>query len=179
MNYDVEMLKLYFKQMNYSQDTINELLNSNPFNEEYALWEKQINRDNRCFASELKNNHLININDNIEEIVVHKNNSITNFLENNSIVIERSINSSIKNVKIDNRKLILISNIFKDEGELLKYINSRQIPFIAGTCTIDIDYYKYALNFYKKILEQLKNVSIETYSNKYRQKMCLIKSNVR
>ena len=35
MDYDVEMLKLYFKEKNYSEEKINELLDSNPFNKEY------------------------------------------------------------------------------------------------------------------------------------------------
>lgn len=35
MDYDVEMLRLYFKEKNYSKEKINELLDSNPFNKEY------------------------------------------------------------------------------------------------------------------------------------------------
>ena len=35
MDYDVEMLRLYFKEKNYSKEKINELLDSNTFNKEY------------------------------------------------------------------------------------------------------------------------------------------------
>ena len=35
MDYDVEMLRLYFKEKNYSKEKINELLDSNPFDKKY------------------------------------------------------------------------------------------------------------------------------------------------
>lgn len=35
MDYDVEMLRLYFKEKNFTQKQINDILNENPFNYNY------------------------------------------------------------------------------------------------------------------------------------------------
>ena len=46
MDYDVEMLKLYFKEKNYSEEKINELLDSNPFDKKYMIVYAYDNRSN-------------------------------------------------------------------------------------------------------------------------------------
>ena len=47
MDYDVEMLRLYFKEKNYSKEKINELLDSNPFDKKYMEWLKNRNLTER------------------------------------------------------------------------------------------------------------------------------------
>lgn len=85
MDYDVEMLKLYFKEKNYSEEKINELLDSNPFNKEYMEWIKNRNLTGKDLARVIIKNHLINKDTNLQEITSHENDRVSKYLFNKSI----------------------------------------------------------------------------------------------
>ena len=82
MDYDVEMLRLYFKEKNYSKEKINELLDSNPFNKEYMEWIKSRNLTGKDLARVIIKNHLINKDTNIQEITSHENDRVSKYLFN-------------------------------------------------------------------------------------------------
>ena len=167
MDYDVQMLKLYFKEKNFSLEEIESLLNDNPFNKDYVIWLNQSNSNGKTLAFELKN--LIQRNTNIQEFVTHNNDSIGKYLANN-------VNISLyqDSVKVLPSHLVLMRGKNEKQSSLIKRLSNNNIPFVIGECTKDKLYYEYIRNYYIKLKKEFNCSFIET--NNYNQNMCIIKS---
>ena len=159
MDYDVELLKLYFRENDFNQADKQNLLDSNPFNRDYVIWENKTKRKNKLIADVLKKNKLITSDTKIQEIVVHENNDVGRFLSND---IEYSICHSDENInKIKPRnKLILIHDIFKGQEFFLEKLSLKKIPFIVGVCDDNYTYYKKSIRFLNNLKNNIKGLQL-------------------
>lgn len=173
MDYNVEMLRLYFKEKNFSKEDISKLLNSNPFNEDFVIWENQKLQSNKIFSNILKQNSFININTKIQEITIHENNSVGKYLQNDIDYIKCSINKNINSTKLRNN-LVLIKELFPNEKQFLIKLSTHNIPFIAGVCSRNFDYYYKALTFYKNLAKEIKGSQLYEFQIK-QNKTCILK----
>ena len=166
MDYDVEMLKLYFKEKNYSKEKINELLNSNPFDKEYMEWLKSRNLTGKDLARVIIKNHLINKDTNLQEITSHENDRVSKYLFNKSItsIITQSI-----------RFMPGYTIFMRGKSNVLKSCINHNIPFIAGECTYDKTYYEKIKEYYLNLSEQLKNCEFIEDESNYKN-TCIIRS---
>ena len=164
MDYNAEMLKLYFREKNFSKEKIRELLETNPFDVNYAIWEKQVINNNKTFAIKLKRENMINQKVPIQEIAIHKNNIISKYLTNDVIISECSLSDNLNDIKLKNR-LILLNGCYYNEYDFLKKLQKKSIPFITGICSKNYSYYNYVLYMYKNILKYLKNCELLTCEN--------------
>lgn len=160
-DYDCEMLRLYFEEKHFPKWKINELLEQNPFNKDYVIWEKQTLNNNKTFAITLKRNKIINSDTQIQEIAVHEDNSVGIHLSNNVMCTPCSITSDINKVRLFN-KLVLVKGIYPNERSFFKKLDKNKIPFITGICTKQYGYYLHILNEYKKMINELKNCELIT-----------------
>ena len=174
MDYDVEMLKLYFKEMGYTKEEIDHLLNTNPFNYKYMNWENQKQRDNKTLACILKEKGIVKRNEIIQEISIHCDNSIGRYLSNNVNQHICSINDNISKIKLT-KGTIFIKDLYKDENYFLKKLSLQKTPFILGICTKNNDYYKKVKDFYKNLSNELKLYILEERTN-YNQNICIVKT---
>ncbi len=175
MDYDVEMLKLYFEENNFTENEKKFLLNKNPFDENYSSWEKQSKRDNRIFAHILKKETIIPKNTKIQEISIHKDNSVGKYLQNNEVYHNIcSIDDNLNKILLT-KNLLLIKGFFHNEKYLLQKSYNLGIPFIAGICSTNNDYYTRMKNFYVNILNEIKDASIIEKQN-HNQKIIILNS---
>ena len=166
MDYDVEMLKLYFKEKNFTKEQIDELLADNPFDREYVRWEQQVKYNNKALIQIIKKLNLIG-NYPIQEITNHKDNCLSSFLINDC-----EVKTPNNNIKLTN-KLLLIKGFIPNQKAILKRADNNNIPFIAGTCSKELDYYYKMKSLYEELSNEIKNSKlIETES--YKQKICLL-----
>lgn len=164
MYYDVEMLKLYFDEKHFPEWKIEKLLDENPFNENYIIWEKQTRNNNKTFAITLKRKNMIDENVPIQEITVHKDNCVGAYLSNDVNYINCSIDNNINNLKLQ-KKLVLMKGFYHDEDKFLKKLQNINIPIITGICTKQYGYYLHVLNEYKKIIKDLDKYELITEEN--------------
>lgn len=160
-DYDCEMLRLYFEEKHFPKWKRKELLEQNPFNNNFTLWEKQTLNNNKVFASTLRRKKLISADTTIQEIAVHEDNSVGIYLNNNVICTTCSITSDINKIRLLN-KLVLIKGTYPNENNFLKKLNKHKIPFIIGICTKQYGYYLHILNEYQKIIKELQNCELIT-----------------
>lgn len=166
MDYDVEMLKLYFKEKNFTEEQINTLLADNPFDGEYVKWEQQVKHNNKTLIQTIKKLNLINTNCSIQEITNHKDNCLSKFLINNC-----EIKIADSNIRLTN-KLLLMKGFIPNQKAILKRADSNNIPFIVGTCSKELEYYYKMKAFYKELSNEMKNSKLIEKEN-YNQKVCL------
>jgi hypothetical protein len=174
MDYDIEMLKLYFKEMNFNKQEIASLLDNNPFNEDYIIWEKQTKNDNKTLSNILKYNHMISKQTKIHEITNHENNRVSIYLQNESSYSICPVNGDLNNT-IFNNNLILMKGYFPNQFKFIKKISNYNIPFIAGTCTRNYNYYSYMYKYYQVILKSINNLELIEDVNE-KQKICILKT---
>ncbi len=174
MYYDVEMLKLYFKENNFTREKINRLLDENPFNEDYIKWEKQTRNNNKTLAIELKKNKIIKQGIQIQEITNHEYNNIGMYL-NNDVKYTICNNDYIGNIKLE-KNLILIKGYYDDEYSFLKKIEESKKTFVAGICTKNYSYYEYVLRRYQSMLKYLKDCELFSNTND-NQYISILKNN--
>ena len=158
------MLRLYFNEKHLPEWKQQQLLDDNPFNENFVIWEKQTQNNNKTFAITLKKNNIINVDDAIQEIGVHQDNSVGTYLHNNVLFTPCSITSDINKVRLFN-KIVLVKGFYPNEQKFLKKLSKYNIPFITGICTKQHGYYLHVLNEYKKLLNQIKDCEIITEQN--------------
>ena len=163
-DYDCEMLRLYFDENHFPEWKRKKLLESNPFDKNYIIWEKQTKNNNKTFAIILKKMNIVNENIPIQEITVHKDNSVGMFLNNEIVYIPCSITSDINKIKLQN-KLVIMKGFYHNENIFLKKLQHKSIPFITGICSKQHGYYLHVLNEYKKMLKDLKNCELITEQN--------------
>ena len=166
MDYDVEMLKLYFKEKNYSEEKINELLDSNPFDKKYMEWLKNRNLTGKDLARVIIKKHLINKDTNLQEITSHENDRVSKYLFNKSItsIITQSI-----------RFMPGYTIFMRGKSYVLKSFINHNIPFIAGECTYDKTYYEKIKKYYLNLSKQLKNCEFIEDESNYKN-TCIIRS---
>lgn len=164
MNYDEEMLRLYFKENNFSPEEIEEALNTNPFDVNYVIWEKQKMNNNKSFSILLKQNHFISPETKIQEINIHKKNLISNYLNNEREYSLCSSNENINKIKTKD-KTIIIHGLYEGESYFLKKLNKYNVPFITGISTKNTEYFKKVKNEYLSFLKYLKNCLV--FENEY------------
>jgi hypothetical protein len=169
MDYDVEMLKIYFKEKNFNPEDIEKLLNDNPFNKEYMIWLKQRNNSGKCLAIQLKKNFMINKNINIQEIVPHNMDNIGKYFINNVNNSICHINQDINKVKIIPNNLILVRGKFPNQGIFLQKLVERKNPFIICECTKDYNYYIYLKEYINNNCELCEDFNLN-------HKICILKS---
>ena len=164
MDYNEEMLRLYFYENRFTKAQVQELLEKNPFDKNFCFWEEQKLYNNKSFAINIKKNGLINKNTTIQEIAVHENNSVGKYLQNDLIISPCSIKSDINKIKLQKR-LVLFKGLYPNEYYFLKKLLNNSTPFITGICTKDNNYYSYVLSKYKEMLESLKKCELLEYQN--------------
>ena len=164
MYYDVEMLKLYFDEKHFPEWKKNQLMETNPFNEQYIIWEKQTKNNNKTFAIILKKLGIIDENIPIQEISVHEENTVGAYLHNDVSCTTCSINSDINKVKLQH-KLVLMKGFYHHEDIFLNKLQNYGIPFVTGICSKSRGYYLHILNEYKKMLNDLSNCELITKQN--------------
>lgn len=170
MDYDVEMLRLYFKEKNYSEEKINELLNSNPFNEEYMSWLRNRNLTGKDLAKEIIKNHLINKDTNLQEVTSHENDRVSKYLFNKS-----ATSIVTQSIRFMPGYTIFMRGKIKNQSKILKLCIKYNIPFIAGECTKNKEYYNRIREYYLNLSEQLKNCEFIEDESNYRN-ACIIRS---
>lgn len=162
MDYDVQMLKLYFKEKNMTIEQINHLLNDNPFNSNYVKWEKQTLNSNKTFCIALKRNNLVNKNNKILEVTNHRMNSVSKYLENDIYYSINPINTDISNLRA-NGDLLIIRGIYPGQEELLKKVRNK--PFITGICSRDKNLYEYMKMKYTLMNDEIENSDLIELTN--------------
>lgn len=172
-DYNVDMLNLYFKEKNFNKEQIQELLNTNPFGEDFCNWEKNYLFQNKLIATVLKKNHLININDKIQEITINKECCIGKHLFNDIEYKEININNDLNNIR-NYGKLVLIRHQFKGEVKFLQNLNNKKNSFIKVICTNDYNRYTEMIELYKYLKKSIENLSL-TCEDKNNLKICIIK----
>lgn len=173
MDYNEEMLRLYFKEKGYSKEEIDFKLNTNPFDRDFSIWEKQTINNSKTFSINLKNKHLITPKTSIQEITIDKNISIGRFLENSIEYSICSINNNINKIKSRN-KLVLIKGIYPGQSTFLKNLSNYNVPFITGICSKDINYYERAKKIYKSISKEIKDAEFFEYNLESNKKLCML-----
>ena len=168
MYYNEEMLRLYFKEKRFTKEQIQELLEKNPFDENFSIWESQTINNNRLFANTIKKEGLIKRSTPIQEIAVHKDNSAGKYLQNDLIITPCSIREDINKIKLQKR-LILLKGLYPNEYYFLKKLLYNSTPFIVGICTKDNDYYSYVLSKYIEMNKSLKNCELLEYQDSSNQ----------
>ena len=174
MNYDQEMLKLYFKEKGYTKEQINELLDTNPFDERYAKWEKIKQNDNKTMSIILKRNYIIPENRILQEILVHPQNCVSKYLTDDSILKVCSSEESIKNVRVS-RDLLLISGLFEDEEKFLHFLITKDYKFVACMCTREMDLYERYYNMLRRVSKRLRYDEVMEFEI-CNQNLCLLKN---
>lgn len=164
MYYDEEMLKLYFDEKHFPEWKKQELLETNPFNEQYVIWEKQTQNNNKTFAITLKKLGIIDENIPIQEITVHKDNNVGSYLHNDITYTTCSIDDDINKIKLQN-KLVLMKGFYHNELKFLKKLQYFKIPFVTGICSKKRGYYLHVLNEYQKMLKELNEYEIINEQN--------------
>lgn len=169
MDYDVEMLRTYFKEKNYPKEKINELLNSNPFDINYINWLKEREFTGKKLARELIKNYLIHSNDKLQELTTHENDTVSKYLSNKYI-----ISSSKKTLKFMPGYKIFVRGKVANKTNIL-ICDKYNIPFILGECTKDLNYFRKIKEYYIELSKQLKNV--ELIENNFNNiNTCIIRS---
>ena len=175
MDYDVEMLKLYFKEKNFTKEQIDKLLDENPFNLDYIMWEKQNQNNNKTLIHMIKKICLFDSNSPIQEIVNHENNSLSKFLSNPCEIKISPIGDNNSNIKIGN-KLLLMKGFIPNQRIILKKADNYNIPFIVGVCSKDTNFYNRMKLFYQELMKEIKfSKIIEREYND--QKICILTKN--
>lgn len=170
MDYDVEMLKIYFNEKNYSKEKIDELLNTNPFDINYVNWLKEREFTGKNLARELIRNYIIHSNDKIQELAAHEDDIISKHLYNSSI-----ISSTKKQIKFMPGYTIFIIGKITNQKNILNLCDKYNIPFISGECTKDLDYFRKIREYYIELSKQIKNV--ELIENSFNStNTCIIRS---
>lgn len=175
MDYDVEMLKLYFKEKNFTKEQINKLLEENPFNLDYIIWEQQIQNNNRALIQMIKKLNLINQDCQIQEITNHKDNSLSKFLSNPSEIKISSIDDFSSSIRISN-KLLLMKGFIPNQRIILKKADTHSIPFVVGVCSKDTDFYTRMKLFYQELTKEIKFAKLIERENNG-QKICILTKN--
>ena len=170
MDYDVDMLRLYFKENNFTKEQIDYLLDINPFNREYLEWLKNRNITAKSLAIELTKRSLIHSNTCIQELTFNEDDKICKYLSNKAI-----ISVTKKAIKFMPGYTILMRGSFNKQKKLITSFDEFNIPFIAGECTKNLEYYEKIKKYYTDIKEQLKNC--ELIESHYDDKnTCIIRS---
>lgn len=154
MDYNAEMLRLYFKENNYSKEKIQYLLEHNPFDLNYTNWEKQKIEENKMFATYLKRKCILKKDTNIQEISNHVDNVVGKYLYNEIMYTPCPIGNDINNIRLNNR-FILFKGFYKNEINFLKKLEYLSNPYVTGICTRNYNYYEFVLKNYKCFLEKL------------------------
>lgn len=173
MDYDIEMLKLYFYEYGFTKEEIEKILNENPFDKYYTRWEAKKQKENKLFADTLKRNKLININTKIQEIAIHENNMVSKFLNNDVEYSSCHFDENINKVTFRN-KLVLIKDTFKGEDIFLKKLSLKKIPFIVGICSDNYQYYHQSLEFLNNLKNSIKGLRFIEIKEK-NSNICLVK----
>lgn len=159
MDYNEEMLRLYFFENNFSKEKIDYLLENNPFDVNFVIWEKQTKNNNKTFAINLKRKDFIKQGSLIQEISIHNDNNVGQYLHNNIIYTPCSLRNNINNIKLNNR-LVLFNGFYKNELKFLKKLEYLSNPYITGICTKKKHFYEFVLNQYKSFLEELQSAEL-------------------
>ena len=168
IDYNSKMLTLYFKEKDFSNEEIQQLLNDNPFNFKFTKWEKNVQYYNRILANTIKRKKLVNENTVLQEVTNHKDNSISRYLNNNS-----EYYSTLNFFKRNDGIVLIHDSIYRD-NKAIKILCEKNNSFITGICTRDYVRYKKKLIFYKEILNKYKNIQLtEALENGH--SICLIK----
>lgn len=170
MDYDACMLKLYFKEKGFSKEEIDDLLNENPFDQNYNLWLKKRENNNKTLAITLAKLKLISRKNNITEITSHPDDTICKFLENT----HTTSCLGDKTFFIPNYTILMRGKSGYQYNFIKKliYLNKQ---FILCECTKDIEYYKMIKEYYLFLSEQLGHTNL-IESNDNDKKIAILKS---
>lgn len=152
-DYYVKMLRVYFRDINISQEDKNILLNTNPFNNKFIKWEENYTKANRLIANSIKKHNLINLNKNsIEELTAIGDESISRYI----------LFNNYQNIRLP--KITLVHDNLIGKSFLPDLVKNNN-HFILGISTKNYDDYKKRLEYYETILKNKKYCEIiESYS---------------
>ena len=151
LDYNAEMLRQYFKEQDFSKEKIYHLLENNPFDRNYVIWEKQTINNNRKFANFLKTRKMITEQDFICEIGNHEDNSVTMYLVNPK---EYHVCPDNGKINFNYNNILLIKDLLHGEDKLLKRLDLKRVPTIMGVCTKNERYYQRCKSFYEELVKE-------------------------
>ena len=171
MDYNVEMLHLYFKEMGYTPDEINDLLESNPFGYNFIRWERSKYYDNKVFSSTIKKYKLVHNNDRLYEICVSRDSTVSGSFINDKVYRQVGANESLGGYMPYNYKVIM-NGLYINADFFIKKLKYKDIDFIVGVSTSNLDYYNKARKFYEELYYELGCKKIEEYNGVH--KTCIL-----
>nr|MBP3259050.1 hypothetical protein [Bacilli bacterium] len=148
IDYDVAMLRQFFNERELSAGKINYILNKNPFDLDYVIWEKQTINNNFTFSKHVK--CLIGEDESICEITNHKDNRITSVMSNPS---EYRICTESGKIYLNFDSVLLFKGIANGEDLILRNIDFRRADIVMGVCTKNPHYYKRCKEFYESVTD--------------------------
>lgn len=172
-DYDVEMLRLYFLEKGYNSSQINNILNSNPFNEYYLNWEKEHLYSNKILAKYLILNGYVHSNDKLYELAFNEKNTVSRFLKNDKCLIKSSTNYR-PNIHIPEEYTTLLVQPVPEMERIIIGLYKRKKSFIIGACTKDNELYEKKLEKLLILRNELKNTELCT-SNYENHKICTLR----
>ena len=173
MDYNAEMLNLYFKEKGFSEEKINRLLEENPFDGYYSNWEQQTKYNNRTFAEVIRRNGEIQIGTIVQEIGVHKDNSVAKYLTKNIWFSQLSAKGNLIRIKTIPGRLVIFKGIYKNELDFLKRLEETRTPYITGICTTEQSFLNRSLDEYRSFQSKLKNTKLIQIKNDYQKILIL------
>lgn len=160
MDYHNEMLKLYFEEKNFSTEKIKRVLEENPYDGYYNNWEQQITNNNRTFVEVIRRNGGLKRSGIVQEIGVHKNNSVAKYLTENVYFTQLSAYDNLTSIKTAPGRLVIFKGIYRSELEFLKRLERTNTPYITGICATEKTFFDRALDTYEMLQSELKDTKL-------------------
>ncbi len=174
MDYTVETLKQYFREMGYTKEDIDLLLETNPFDDSYTTWEKEKRFECKYFADTIKKLHVMNIHDKVCEICVNPT-----FRVSASMFNEKTYKLIPQFEKYDfyipEDHTVIINGLYYNTDILLKKLKLNNIPFAIGAVGIDNKYFETCRRFYTAMSYKYGVPKYEE-ENRYGKKIVMIYS---
>ena len=162
----VKMLRTYFSDNDISKEKQSELLDKNPFGTHFTLWEKKYHESNRVLGNYLRRNG-INVNNlTIEELTAIGEESLSRYLDDGKYHKNEYNNKKIK--------VCLVRDNLHGVSAYLPNLLKEKPHFVLGICTQDRNAYIEKLQYYKKLLQNMKDVEIIEASDRG-YNICVVK----
>ena len=174
MDYLSESLRQYFNERNYSKYQIKQILNDNPFGNDYMRWLSQKSKDYKFFADTIKRRRIIRLDDRLFELCINPE-----FRVSSSLYNDRSYKLIPYHDRFDfvfpQDSTVIMSDIDENGAIYLERLMWNNIPFVAGLATGNLGYYRRCRDFYISLAEELNLYPYEE-ENQYHQKIILLNS---
>ena len=170
-DYNAKMLSKFFKEKGLSNGKVEYILNRNPFNEEFIIWEKQVINNNRKIAYIIKRNNLISEDKAITEFATHPDDSAAKYISNRNKVV---LSSEASKIHLNYNSVILIKDLIYGEKDIIRNLDLRRTSVVMGVCTKNPHYYERCRKFYEEVTKDINVEKIEDTTTP--QKLYIVKT---